>query len=149
MLTFLPYPVSTRRRFNVVTMLLMSKQRCYDVKTMLCAPCELTNRSMYFNELFTGFVMDMYTFQYYYKLRLSKLNVKYVVQREYPMDDYYYGMSFFDMDKKNIGNGPESELALPSEYRQCMEDYIQYNYHFRDKMERHYREAVFDLVCIL
>ena len=87
--------------------------------------------------------MDVYTFQYYYKLRLSKLKVNYVVQREYPMDDYYYGMSFFNMDTRN------EPLALPSEYRQCMEDYIQYNYHFRDKMERHYREAVFDLVRIL
>ena len=92
--------------------------------------------------------MDVYTFQYYYKLRLSKLKVNYVVQREYPMDDYYYGMSFLDMGTTTRINNKDY-LALPSEYRQCMEDYIQYNYHFRDKMERHYREAVFDLVRIL
>ena len=78
--------------------------------------------------------MDMYTFQYHYKDRLSKLNVKYVVQRRFPMTDYHYGISFYDMDQRN------PPYATPTTWRTCLEEYIEYNYHFKEKMERHYRE---------
>lgn len=84
--------------------------------------------------------MDVYTYQYYYNSVLSKLDVTYVVEETFEMDNYYYGMSFFKMDNRN---GP---IATPEIWRTCMEDYIQYNYHFRDDMERHYRNEVFDLV---
>ena len=82
--------------------------------------------------------MDVYTYQYYYNSVLSKLDITYVVERKFDMDNYYYGMSFFRMDDKN--------QATPEEWRTCLEEYIHYNYHFRDKMERHYRNTVFDLV---
>ncbi|XP_066920622.1 uncharacterized protein [Clytia hemisphaerica] len=86
--------------------------------------------------LLTGFVMDMYTFQHHYEERLSKLNVKYVVERRFPMEDYHYGIAFHHMDRRN------PRLASKETWRTCLEDYIEYNYHFKEKMERHYRQSV-------
>ena len=45
--------------------------------------------------------MDVYTYQYYYNSVLSKLDITYVVERKFDMDNYYYGMSFFRMDNSN------------------------------------------------
>ena len=91
--------------------------------------------------------MDMYTFQYYYKSHLSKLAVHYVIERKFDMDNYYYGISFVKMDNTNNVNS-RAPGATPENWRTCMESYVNYNYHFRDKMERFYRNEVFDKVML-
>ena len=78
--------------------------------------------------------MDEYVLQYYWKKRLSKLNVKYVIERKFKTN-HKYGVNFYTMN--NNGN-------IPNNWRTCLETWMDYNQHHIEEMERHFRTSVID-----
>ena len=81
-----------------------------------------------------GFVMDEYVLQYYWKKRLSKLNVKYVLERKFKTT-HRYGINFYTMN---------NNANIPNNWRTCLETWINYNQQHMEEMESFFRRSIID-----
>jgi len=78
--------------------------------------------------------MDEYVLQYYWKQRLSKLNINYVIERKFTTN-HKYGVAFYTMGVST---------NVPKNWRTCLETWMDYNQHHIEEMERYYRTQVID-----
>jgi len=82
--------------------------------------------------------MDEYVLQYYWKQRLSKINIDYVIEQKFTTN-HKYGVAFYTMG----GN-----TNVPKNWRTCLETWMDYNQHHIEEMERYYRTQVIDNLLV-